>query len=974
MAYFIVIGTSNNVKEVVDGIKQSHLQHNVVTSGCIINNDQGMYYHWDVFNANGEKTNENNNNDPIELHDALTNQIAQFRLLLPANTTPHVFIVSTCLSETDSENLLMVYNELCQIGGTTFGGLQIDIVIVGYDLNSPNDVTIRPDWKRLKSLKGLGCNNPRFNTNILYINNMDYAGAATNIDSKVLSKFLCHWSKIKSSGNALIGVSQSTIYSIGMSEHQYDFRDLNDFFKLAAEEKLLDRTLNSEPSPATQTLIDKNYYKQIDLSLEWIDGLCRIQFLWDTYCTTEWKPSQPLDQQSYSVSRQEHKLAKYLNQYLKLYVLQEKSILSELCETLKQKQDELDILNQHLEENKGELEEPAGEQEDVRKSQLETEISKLCKRIEEHKENIKRNTFLDADDFYQKLGALQPVTEEDQKLYDDGLKEVERLIEYVKTEKGVKAIRTAIERSTAEELPSYSIPTSTIESVGWLNPQGLKTSEPNIQTPPVQNPPALEEQSNRVGCLAWFWELLYNRNEEGSKVPKVPQKQTPNTPIDSTTRNGIAQDINSSIAALKKIDDIRQWWSNLCKKIEKSQVRKDECRLLMDGEKDLNGRYLPGKKGYNPRYHTKSESLIDMDLVRNFRDNNEYYQRMLDKFLGRWFDSTQEHRMTMPELIKHQILDPLVGQYHTLHWNGQNPFVKEILSDQELHDYITHDIKHSKPFVEYIQIQNQNITQNISTAFFSNNPNIPQQAPNFRTQYSLGHGSIIPTHISDFVNSLSVVQVMNIENHIDSLKDFKPKRTAILSRLQTDITSETLEVIKDATTIEDKAKAIYEWLCQNIAYDTTKQIHDAETCWRTKRGVCQAYCELFCYMADIAGFTADIIVGKTKTPKGEIPEEKHAWIFVYTEAYEGILIDPTWGAGAVNEKNQFIRSRENSMWFNISPYWLIFSHYPDEQEWTKLEGIDITQEQFEKLPYKQPTGNGEEGKDLLFESLANLSE
>ena len=35
MAYFIVIGTNNDVKSVVDEIKQSHLQHNVITSGCL---------------------------------------------------------------------------------------------------------------------------------------------------------------------------------------------------------------------------------------------------------------------------------------------------------------------------------------------------------------------------------------------------------------------------------------------------------------------------------------------------------------------------------------------------------------------------------------------------------------------------------------------------------------------------------------------------------------------------------------------------------------------------------------------------------------------------------------------------------------------------------------------------------------------------------------------------------------------------
>ena len=72
MAYFIVIGTNNDVKGVVDEIKHAHLKHNVITSGCIQSEGEDKYYHWDVFNEQGHKTKENN--EPIALHDALTNK------------------------------------------------------------------------------------------------------------------------------------------------------------------------------------------------------------------------------------------------------------------------------------------------------------------------------------------------------------------------------------------------------------------------------------------------------------------------------------------------------------------------------------------------------------------------------------------------------------------------------------------------------------------------------------------------------------------------------------------------------------------------------------------------------------------------------------------------------------------------------------------------------------------------------------
>ena len=153
MAFFIVIGTNNDVKSVVDEVKKSHLQHNVVSSGCILKEEDGLYYHWDVFNEKGEKTKENK--ESIILHDVLTNQISQFRSLIPEDAIPYVFIVSKCFDEEDSETLQMICKELGQVGGTTLSGLWVNIVLIGYDLNKPGDVTIRPHWRLLESIKGL---------------------------------------------------------------------------------------------------------------------------------------------------------------------------------------------------------------------------------------------------------------------------------------------------------------------------------------------------------------------------------------------------------------------------------------------------------------------------------------------------------------------------------------------------------------------------------------------------------------------------------------------------------------------------------------------------------------------------------------------------------------------------------------------------------------------------------------------------
>ncbi len=977
MAYFVVIGTSNDVKCVVDEVKRAHLQHNVITSGCVLREDNRLYYQWDVFNEKGERTNDNN--APVLLHNALTNQISQFKTLLPDNAIPNVFIVAKCLGEEDNETLQMVCDELYKIGGATLSGLQVDIILLGYDLNAPEDVTKRPHWRILKSIHELG-KGACFHTNILYVNNMDYMGAATNADSHILSRMLCNWSKMVCSGgfNPKATV-QSHVYAIGMSEHQYDFRDLNEFFKLSAEERLLDRTLNSTPSADTQELFNTNYFKKIDLDMPWLDGLCHIQSKWDQYCTAKWIPTKSVDENVYSVTQQELKIASYLNSFLKLYISEEQREIETLNDQIAQKQNEksertekLTELNALPDEDETKVDQISSVNERI--TQLDSEIETLKRRVQLHERNIASNTYLDANAFYEKYGTMELLTEEDETTFSTNKNNVEQLIHYVKSEAGINIMRDAIERATSQDVLPDSYPASEVLNMGRVEAIKITKTTP---TPPIPVEAENSESINeRSGCLFWFKSLF-----GGNKPSKVeattetapiftPQSSIP-TPITAETRKFLREELDTSIVAIKKADDVRLWWKHLCDMIDKKQKRLAECRLLMDGEKDVSGKYATGKEGYRPKNHRKSVSLIDMDRVRSFRDSDTYYKDNLTKFLDRWFDKSikLDERMSMPELIKHQVLDPLVGKYHTLKWDGSNPFVKEDITNEEMHDYIEHDLKQSKPFVEYARIPEGNIVSNVNIRFYSNNPNIPTDA-SFRTKYGVSTASLIPASLNDFVNSLCIVQIMDIPNHVDELKDFKPKREAALSGMHSDIRFEVSSIVGEANTVEEKARAIYDWLCDNIAYDTTKQIHDADTCYKTKRGVCQAYCELFCYMAEAVDVTAEIIAGITKDTEGRIADDKHSWIFVYTHAYDGILIDPTWGAGSVDGM-RYVKNEDNSIWFDVSPYRMIFSHFPDLQYWTKLD-IPINEEQFRNLPFTGVT-NDNDCKNLFFQVYPKTS-
>ena len=977
MAFFIVIGTNNDVKGVVDEVKTAHLQHNVVTSGCILQKEDGLYYHWDVFNEKGEKTKENN--EFVVLHDALTNQISQFRTLLPEDAIPNVFIVSKCFNDEDSGILQMVCDELYEIGGATLGGLLVDIVLLGYNLTKPGNVTIRPHWRILESIRGLG-EGARFQTNILYVNNMDYMGAATNIDSHILSRFLSHWSKMVCSGGFDPKATvHSHVYSIGMSEHQYDFRDLNEFFKLSAEERLLDRTLNNTPSSDTQELIDTNYFKKIDLNIPWLDGLCSIQSLWNQYCTSLWDPSKLLCENEYSVSTQEMKLASFLNLFLKLYISEEQREIEILNAEIAQKEIEKFECAEKLNELNGLPEEDETKAAEIdavneRIALLDSEIERYQNQILRHQKNIENNTFLDADTFHEKFGTMDLLTEEDEAAYTANKTNVEKLTDYVKSDAGINTMREAIERATTHYFLPDFYPESEVLNMGHVKAFSV-TKEFDI---PMDNPSddtqSIVNQNERSGCLFWFKNLFSGNKSSEVDVETVtlePVQSDIPLPVSEDTKKSLNEKLGKSVAAIRKADDVREWWKRLCDIIEKDQNRLAECKLLMDGEQDLNGEYLPGKEGYHPSDHRKSISLIDMDRVRYFRDTDTYYKQNIAKFLERWFDKNIDidKRMTMLELIKHQVLDSLVGRFHTLHWDGSNPFVKEDFTDDEMHGYLEHDLSQSKPFIEYVRIQEDNILSNLNVLFYSNNPNIPTDHTEFKNKYKISTESMSPVFLEDFVNSLCVIQIMDIPDHVDALKDFKPRRESELNRLRTDIRAKVTTIIEDANanTIKEKARAIYNWICENIAYDTTKQIYDAETCYKNRRGVCQAYCELFCYMAEAVGVTADIITGITKDNEGIISEDKHSWIYVYTHAYDGMLIDPTWGAGGVNGV-KFIKSEDNSAWFNVSPYWMAFSHFPDNHIWSKID-IEITEEQFKELPIVEMT-NEAEIKDLLFECIS----
>ena len=156
------------------------------------------------------------------------------------------------------------------------------------------------------------------------------------------------------------------------------------------------------------------------------------------------------------------------------------------------------------------------------------------------------------------------------------------------------------------------------------------------------------------------------------------------------------------------------------------------------------------------------------------------------------------------------------------------------------------------------------------------------------------------------------------------------------------------KITVNASTKKQKARAIYNWVCSNIAYDTNYKIYTADECIRNRKGVCQAYCELYYRLCEAVGVKCTIISGKCKNNiYGIISDGGHAWICAEVE--EGnILIDPTWGAGSLKGRTFSFR-KDHSVYFQVDPYKFIFTHFPNDKKFQLLDN-PIDYNTFASLP------------------------
>ena len=154
---------------------------------------------------------------------------------------------------------------------------------------------------------------------------------------------------------------------------------------------------------------------------------------------------------------------------------------------------------------------------------------------------------------------------------------------------------------------------------------------------------------------------------------------------------------------------------------------------------------------------------------------------------------------------------------------------------------------------------------------------------------------------------------------------------------------------RDFTTDEEKVRAVYSWIIQNVAYDPKEykkfdysfknyreaNLKEEETrekiIQRTLQkgiAVCEGYAMVFERLCELQGIDSYLVRGDTKSNFQDIGrpfKTVHMWNVAFIDG-EPFLFDTTWGAGKYHQK--FIKD-PSYFYYRTPPEQFIKTHYPD---------------------------------------------
>ena len=176
-------------------------------------------------------------------------------------------------------------------------------------------------------------------------------------------------------------------------------------------------------------------------------------------------------------------------------------------------------------------------------------------------------------------------------------------------------------------------------------------------------------------------------------------------------------------------------------------------------------------------------------------------------------------------------------------------------------------------------------------------------------------------------------------------------------------------ISRDFISEEDKVRAIYTWIVNNVAYEPSeykkfnynfknfRERNEKEEATRNKiiertlqKGiaVCEGYAMLFERLCELQGIENYLVRGDTKASFKDIGrpfKKNHMWNIATIDGKQYIF-DPTWGAGKYNGK--FIKD-PTYFYYKTPPKLFFKTHYPAMYEDALIDAV-ISKEVFANMP------------------------
>jgi hypothetical protein len=199
-------------------------------------------------------------------------------------------------------------------------------------------------------------------------------------------------------------------------------------------------------------------------------------------------------------------------------------------------------------------------------------------------------------------------------------------------------------------------------------------------------------------------------------------------------------------------------------------------------------------------------------------------------------------------------------------------------------------------------------------------------------------------HFCSYSCNQIIEKVVNINpvptNQIDSIMKSLPKRDTTDLKKFKEFLKDKVNNLDD----EGKAKILFRWICENIAYDDDSFFSgkcvecEPEAVFRNGKTLCSGYARLFKNIGEYIRLEIQCVSCYSKglgyEPGQTLTSTNHEYnIIKLDNKYRPI--DCTWGAGTIQEK-KFVKHL-NEFYFLTDPELLIKTHFPANDRWQLTE-------------------------------------